>query len=358
MNWSFRTHHRHSEANASELDSCDTVDPLLSLYADHMVSPEELRRVESHLPTCESCRESLDWMQATRRALSSRPIMLPPADLRSRIAGAIAASNEAPVLRPARAFSLRTAYAAAASVAVLGALILGHSLLTAPKAALLVPTAPIPAPRQVAALPKTESPQPTIVSLPASPKLAVKHSALSPSNPRVRSMDQVAAAAVLDRADTPLRETVVIKSPKQTKTIARTAPALTAAKIKTKVPSVLVAKLPSVKPTERTHRVLPLVEKRTAPLEASKPPAVSVGPTVITPQEVRHPMEASAPTGEAHVQTVSLLSSVQEYTMQHSSKMEHNLTRVGNTAIRHAVSTSSLTGQENGAAPVAGIYSP
>lgn len=352
MKWSFRTHHRRPGINALELDSCDTVDPLLSLYADHMISPEELRRVESHLPSCESCRESLDWMQATRRALSSRPIMLPPADLRSRIAGAIAASSEATVLRSARAFSLRTAYAAAASVSVLGALILGHSLLNAPKAAL-----PIPVPKQVAAVPKTEFPQPTVVSLPAAPKLAVKHSAFSPSKSRVRSTDQVAAAAS-DQAETLPRETVVIKSPKQTKAIVRSAPVLTAAKTKTKSSRVLVARAPSARPMERTYHALPLVEKHTVPLVASMPPTVSIGPTVVTPAVAPHPMEASALTGEAHIQTASLLSSVQEYTVQHSSKMEHNLTRIGNTAIRHAVRTSSFTGQESGASPVAGIYTP
>lgn len=347
MNWSFRTHHRHPGTSASELDSCDTIDPLLSLYADHMVSPEELRRVEAHLPACESCRESLDWMQATRRALSSRPIMLPPADLRCRIAGAIAASDEAPVLRPARAFSLRIAYAAAASVSVLGALVLGHSLLTAPKIAL-----PTPAPKQVAALPKTESSQPTVAPLPSVPKPTFGHRALPSAKPLVRSTDRV-AAAISDQAEASPRATDVTAPPKQTKTIVRPAPALAVVKVKIKPSRMLVVKLPSVKSPE--HSVVPSVERHTAPLEASKPPAVSVGPTVITPQEAPHPMEASAHTGEAHFQTASLLSSVQEYTVKHSSIMEHNLSRTGSTAIRAAVRTSLLSGEETGARPIGDI---
>jgi len=43
--------------------------------------------------------------------------------------------------------------------------------------------------------------------------------------------------------------------------------------------------------------------------------------------------------------------------LSHSSILEHNLTRVGNTAIRQAVRTSSLAGQEGGAVPVADIHS-
>ncbi len=110
----------------AENDSCESIRPLLSLYADRMASPEEMRRIEAHLPGCDGCRESLSWMQATHRALAARPVALPPSDLHSRIAQAIAASSAAPVssvpglLRPARSFTLlRPGYAAAVSLTVL-----------------------------------------------------------------------------------------------------------------------------------------------------------------------------------------------------------------------------------------------
>jgi hypothetical protein len=112
-------------------DDCDSLDPLLSLYADGMASPQEVRRVESHLPGCAECRQSLLWMQATRRALAARPVVPPPHDLRARIAEAIAASSAAPLAaRPVRSFRLRPAFAAAASLSVIG--LLSYGLLHAP----------------------------------------------------------------------------------------------------------------------------------------------------------------------------------------------------------------------------------
>lgn len=141
--WSFRT--------SAPADTCETIEPLLSLAADGMASPGETQRIEAHLPSCTDCRAALSWMQATRTALSSRPVAIPPPDLHSRIAlaivlssrpavapppdlhsrivRAIAASSAAPVsLRPARVFTLRTAYAAAASITALG-IALSYGLL-------------------------------------------------------------------------------------------------------------------------------------------------------------------------------------------------------------------------------------
>lgn len=126
MNWTFWT-----RTPPTLLDDCGTVDPLLSVYADGMADADETRRVEAHLPGCADCRTSLAWARATQRALSSRPVAVPPADLRGRIALAIAASDAAPIpafaVRSARAFVLRPAFAAAAaaSVALLGALSYG-----------------------------------------------------------------------------------------------------------------------------------------------------------------------------------------------------------------------------------------
>ena len=110
---------------------CDRIEPLLSVYADGMAPPAEAQRIEAHLPECENCRAALAWMQATRTTLASRPVAVPPPDLHSRIALAIAASSPAPSLRPARVFTVRAVYAAAASVTVLG-IALSSSLWHAP----------------------------------------------------------------------------------------------------------------------------------------------------------------------------------------------------------------------------------
>ena len=121
--WSFRS---------SPQNLCDSIEPLLSVYADGMASPAETRRIDAHLPGCGGCRAALSWMQATRTVLASRPVAVPPPDLHSRIALAIAASSPSPVsLRPARVFAVRAAYAAAASVTALG-IALSYPLWHAP----------------------------------------------------------------------------------------------------------------------------------------------------------------------------------------------------------------------------------
>lgn len=144
-------------------DDCGTIDPLLSLYADGMASPEEAQRVAAHLPDCDSCRESLAWMQATQRALAGRPVVRPPAELRARIAAAIAASSAAPIsvasgVRPARSFALRPSYAAAASLTIFG--LVGYSLLREHPAANV--KNPVASSNQVAVLPPVEKPLPNI----------------------------------------------------------------------------------------------------------------------------------------------------------------------------------------------------
>ena len=114
----------------SSLSGCELIEPLLTLYADGFASSAETRLVDTHLPDCAGCRAALTWIQVTHAALASRPVAVPPPDLHSRIALAIASSPAAPVrLHPSRVFALRPAYAAAASLTALGiALGLSHSL--------------------------------------------------------------------------------------------------------------------------------------------------------------------------------------------------------------------------------------
>lgn len=133
MNRQFWLRHRPLPPPA---DSCAQVRPLLSLMSDGMASGKETAFAQAHLLTCADCRQALVWIEATRQAIVARPAVLPPDDMRARIARAIAASAETtvpavPVALPAvrRAFAVRPAYAAAASIVVAGAF-LAHSLLT------------------------------------------------------------------------------------------------------------------------------------------------------------------------------------------------------------------------------------
>lgn len=149
MNWPFWSNRRLFESSES---FCGSIEPLLPLYADGMATPDEMRLVEAHLPACADCRAALAWIQATHFALASRPAAAPPPDLHSRIASAIAASPAAPVtlgafaspFRPVRSFALRPAYAAAASVTVLGvALALSSSLRHLPPRSAVQPAPPV-----------------------------------------------------------------------------------------------------------------------------------------------------------------------------------------------------------------------
>jgi len=135
MNWHFRFRN-HPLSPATTPDNCSPIRPLLSLMSDGMASAKEVREAQAHLQICGDCRQALLWIEATRQAIATRPVVLPPADMRARIARAIAASAETavpavPVAMPAvrRKFAVRPAYAAAASVALAGAF-LGHYLLT------------------------------------------------------------------------------------------------------------------------------------------------------------------------------------------------------------------------------------
>ena len=91
MNWRF-----WNWPDGSGGDGCAAIEPLLSLYSDGMASSAEARRIEAHLKDCPDCRQALSWMQATRRVIAARPAEPPPADLRARIARAIAEADRGP----------------------------------------------------------------------------------------------------------------------------------------------------------------------------------------------------------------------------------------------------------------------
>ncbi len=208
--WSLRS--------ASSENVCDSIEPLLSVYADGMAPPAEARRIEAHLPECEGCRAALSWMQATRTTLASRPVAVPPPDLHSRIALAIAASSAAPVaLRPARVFMVRTVYAAAASVTVLGA-VLSYGLLHTPtEVSVKPPVRPIVAATgplrgvKPQFTPKT-SPRPLVASNTVKP-LAVKHMVIAHKTApmAVIPLEHTASNAVPTKL--PVVPEIIVKAP-------------------------------------------------------------------------------------------------------------------------------------------------
>jgi len=295
MNWTFWT-----RPQPTPLDDCGTVDPLLSAYADGMADAEETRRVEAHLPGCADCRESLAWARATQRALSSRPVAPPPAELRDRIALAIAASDAAPVpafaVRPSRrAFALRPAFAAAASLALVGAL--SYGLLHRDIPAVVPPVTP-----PLVAVAPHVSP----LSLPVKPasvpgvKTAVRHPI---TRPKRADFDPALLAD-----NTPHEATshpAIVKTHTETKDDPQKTASVAPAPAPIKPALILVKKLTPRKPTVRlmataksptfsseTHRplIIKLEPRKTAPLVAAAPhtptvsaPALIEKTPIITP---------------------------------------------------------------------------
>jgi anti-sigma factor RsiW len=90
---------------------------LTAAYALDALDPTEEREYESHLATCERCREELAALrEATASLAYAAPAPVPPPALRERILGQ-ARSERAPVvqLRPRRRFTYALAAAAAAA---------------------------------------------------------------------------------------------------------------------------------------------------------------------------------------------------------------------------------------------------
>lgn len=345
MEWRFWARTRPAQLNAFgdvSGDDCEAIEPLLPLYGDGMASAAEARLVESHLPGCESCRESLVWMQATRRALSRRPILSPPADLHARIAEAIAASEAAPLrLRPARTFTTRPAFAAAASLAAVG-LFLGYSL-THPGVAVK----PVP-PVSVAMVPNSAPPVFVAPVKPTAPTITVKKHQPTPliANRDIASDDTPPA---LVTAPAPR------VSEKNTMRSTLTAPAATAA---------ITAPRPRLKPVTppTANRVAvksePIVKHTPAPLPtkapvltATKEPDVQVLPAKVTPQEPPATEKvASATPSEPHTQVADFLREVHL-----PSTQAHSTYTVG-TSLRGAVRATQAFGQDGKAAHIDCIH--
>ncbi len=352
MEWRFWARTRPAQLDAFG-DDCEAIEPLLSLYGDGMASPAEVRLVEAHLPGCESCRESLAWMQATRRALSGRPVLSPPVDLHARIAEAIAASEAAPLrLRPARTFTTRPAFAAAASLAAVG-LFLGYSLTHLPHPGTSIKPAP---PVSVAVAPTTPPSVSVVPTKPAAPTVTIKK---HPSAPLMANRDI---------ADTPPTPDLTPAPRVPTKSTERRMPTV----LPVTVPAVaLRQKLVAPRPTNLMAVKSPVIAKHTpAPLpikssvltakNETREPDVKVLPFKVTPQEPVAPVEtASAPT-EPHIQTVDFVSEVraQIKARAHLPLPQAQISRTVGLSLRGAANMTQTFGEDGKAAPIGGIHSP
>ena len=310
MKWPFWT-----RIGLGQPDDCETIDPLLSLYADGMAASDESRRVETHLLDCADCRESLQWMRATQHALSARPVVAPPVNLQARIAAALAASSAAPLpksfrIRPVRTFARKPALAAAASLSILG--LVGYSLLHHPSPPVAVRPTQLP---MVAQTPVTTAPTPTVLPLP-SRKSPAKHfapvtiHAAPAENTRLadRNMDN----AVEEGAST---------SPEATKSVplslpVRTHPAMALVKKATN-PTVtqrlMATKTPLVPSEVRRTPVIQPEKEKPEPVVASIPKPDSAVPVTVAPTIVHQdppPTMVASSVGEGHTHTADLLGSV------------------------------------------------
>ena len=347
-------------------DDCGAIDPLLSLYADSMASPEEARRVEAHLPDCADCRASLAWMQATQRALAARPVVSPPVDLRARITDAIAASSAAPVpapltARPARVFVLRPAFAAAASLTFLGAVVSYGLLHQSPQ----VTVPPVKAPVAVADL-RPAHPSAPINPPSLSPSIVKRHSVVH-LQPARSNPDLVAHVQPDESRPEPAvtKKTPVVAS--SAKTPADAAPVIAPLRahlsfVKKPIPSKFKPELmavnhkPSVAPGER-HKapVLPpentkpdTVVATTQPITPA-PVAVSVGAPSIKPEPA--PTVAAASNHEGHVQTADLLNSVKA----HIGEMRHVAYATERKSVKGTVlAVSAIDRSKTPGVPIAG----
>jgi hypothetical protein len=274
-------------------DNCAAIEPLLSLFADDMASEAEARRVTAHLPSCERCRHSLQWMQATRQVIVSRPVVAPPADLCARISRAIAESESPRVpVRPAsRLLTLRPALGYGFSVALLVALGGGvlwneaHQPLVphqVPRSVVATSQSPAHQSLSPAVLPKrvqSVPPQASVVanrSNPSPAPMLAHHSVVTHEHPDLTAMadtkTQMTPAKVtfVLNAPRPVAVHHMVTAPSET-LLARTHPMT--------LPALRVKILrPSPAPQENTQ-----VANLPPPVA---PPSVHVLPPTVTPDQV------------------------------------------------------------------------
>ncbi len=344
MEWRFWAQTRLAQLNRlgdASGDDCEAIEPLLSLYGDGMASAAEARRVEAHLPGCESCRESLAWMQATRRALSARPVQSPPPNLHARIAEAISASETAPLrLRPARTFVTRPAFAAAASLTVVG-LFLGYSLTHLPRPSVSIK--PVPT---VATVPDIAPPVLVSPVKPTAPSVAVKKPKPAPLMANNAGPDDTQTATT--ETAPPPRVTERLSVPTM-RVVPKAAPALPAPRPQVKPVAPPKASLIATQPPATIKKTLPALPTKESPQIARNYPDVQVLPATVTPQEPPAPEQtAPATPSEPRLQTVDFIREVRAHL---PSPRKFGQSTVG-LSVRGASAVTRTFGNEGSAQPL------
>ena len=362
MKWTFWTRTASLTSN-----DCETIDPLLSLYADGLASAEEAQRVETHLLVCPACRASLAWIQATQRTLAARPVLSPPADLRARIATAIAASSAAPLpasFTTRRPIALRPAWAAAASVAILG--VVSYGLLHHPSQVAVRPVMP----PQVAIVPSANTSSP-VVKTQIGPDVKPRIPPHSTSGPRIVRSNPDRMARVQPDESQP--EPAEVKTPAEAVSVtkARTIPAPIVALIKPHPSLVKKSSLPRFKPemmakdkqpvrAGENHNPLTVKSEDNKPetvvATAGQPsPSASVSVNVGAPSIKQDPTPTVIVVSnhEGHSAPPDPLSSVNAYVGQ----MRNVAYATERKSIKGIASTAHKSGSD-GMAYVPGIWSP
>lgn len=358
-------------------DDCGTIDPLLSLYADGLASAEEARRVEGHLPGCAACRESLAWMQATQRALALRPVVSPPADLHARIASAIAASSAAPVsvsTKGRRAFALRPAYAAAASLTALG-IVVSYGLLHTQAPPANIPSAVI-APVIVAAVPHVSSSAPVVKPVPGlsvkphtahHPTAVLKRARLNPElNPdlmaRIQPDESQPESAEVKKPARAATETQRLSLPAPTIALIKPHPSFLKKPTLPKFKPEMMAKAPKAPVLSgETHRPLvvqpeprrPETVVATVPHDSPASVPVNVGVPSIKPDP--SPTVVVVSVHESHVQTADLHGPLGPVKVHLSAMQSFTHTTIGR--VDRGAAYASRTIESDGVAYIDGIHS-
>jgi hypothetical protein len=336
MKWPFWT-----RIGLGQPDDCETIDPLLSLHADGMASRDESGRVEAHLLGCADCRESLQWMRATQRALSARPVVEPPVDLHARITAAISASSAAPLptsfqTRPASTFTRRPALAAAASLSILG--LVGYSLLhhSAPQTTVRPARLPMVATGAV-----SNTPTPTVLPSPSA-KTQTKHFAPVTIHPAPTENTQLA-----DRNTDNTVEEDTSTPPESTKSTPLSLPVhahsvtvlVKKAARPTLAPSLMATKTPIVPSVVRKTPVIQPEKEKAEPVVALVPKPETTVPVTIAPTIVHQdpPARVAYSAGEGHSHTEDLMGSVKAHLGQMQNFTHATIRRVntdGSLAVR------------------------
>ena len=64
---------------------CRNFEELSQLYIDGLLDDDRIAQFEAHLLTCRSCKQAMEYLQATLRGIESYPQLEPPSDLADNV---------------------------------------------------------------------------------------------------------------------------------------------------------------------------------------------------------------------------------------------------------------------------------